>query len=167
MPRITNKRRRAEKLAALGALDILDDDALAPEHLAGVIKRKLDDPPNGVAPVDLNGAARTARWLETWSRPGGKRHPYAALWLTPGNDLPGRLERCLDAAAARLGPDGEPFVLFRADDVGVPGRNLERLLHIFAQHRIPLSLAVVPAWLTGSRWETILSLAGENASLWC
>jgi hypothetical protein len=62
----------------------------------------------------------------------------------------------------------EPLpVLFRADDVGVPSANFLRLLELFSSHRLPLCLAVVPSWLTSSRWRTFTSLVHTGSSQWC
>lgn len=58
-------------------------------------------------------------------------------------------------------------VFFRADDVAVPGRQLQRLLEIFTRHNTPLSLAVVPAWLTTPRWKAISRLGASRPNLWC
>jgi hypothetical protein len=91
--------------------------------------------------------------------------PFSALWSAPPPDLADRLDRCLDVSRYRR---ADPLrVFFRADDVAVPGRQLARLIRLFAVHRTPLSLAVVPAWLTRTRWRTLASLAGAHAGLWC
>jgi peptidoglycan/xylan/chitin deacetylase (PgdA/CDA1 family) len=51
--------------------------------------------------------------------------------------------------------------------VAVPGKRFARLLNLFKHYRIPLCLAVVPAWLTRLRWHRIKGLGGKSASLWC
>jgi hypothetical protein len=40
-------------------------------------------------------------------------------------------------------------------------------MDIFKRRRIPLCLAVVPAWLTGSRWQYLKGLGAGESSLWC
>lgn len=58
-------------------------------------------------------------------------------------------------------------VFFRADDVAVPGRQLQRLLEMFQRYALPLSLAVVPAWLTQSRWQALGRMTKNHPDLWC
>lgn len=102
------------------------------------------------------------------------------LWLSPPEDLDARLERVLEEALRSSGSN-EARVFFRADDIGVPGPQFTRLMEIFAKHRAPLSLAVVPVWLTEARWRAIQDrvdhlgakypIAGEGAqkakAIWC
>ena len=57
-------------------------------------------------------------------------------------------------------------VFFRADDVAVPGNNCRRMLEVFRKYRVPLHLAVTPAWITASRWAVLKEWAGDD-DLWC
>jgi peptidoglycan/xylan/chitin deacetylase (PgdA/CDA1 family) len=50
--------------------------------------------------------------------------------------------------------------------VGVPGDRFARLVDLFRRHRVPLTLALVPAWLTARRWRTLLEISGRDAVLW-
>ncbi|GBC63207.1 DUF2334 domain-containing protein [Desulfonema ishimotonii] len=95
------------------------------------------------------------------------KYPVSALWHDCPANIPAKLERCLrDAAERHTGP--EPItVFFRADDVGVPGKQYARLMEIFLRNRVPLSLAVVPVWLTSARWEALQEIGREAPSLWC
>ena len=58
-------------------------------------------------------------------------------------------------------------MFFRADDVAVPGDQLDELIKLFMHYRVPLCLAVVPAWLTKTRWEYLKKLSRKNPSLLC
>jgi len=58
-------------------------------------------------------------------------------------------------------------IFFRADDIGVVSGNLLRLLQLFQDHRLPLCLAVVPAWLTKPRWSVFSTLIDVNSRYWC
>jgi peptidoglycan/xylan/chitin deacetylase (PgdA/CDA1 family) len=58
-------------------------------------------------------------------------------------------------------------IFFRADDVAVPGDNCRRMLDVFRKHRVPLHLAVTPAWLTAPRWAVLKEWAGSDDDLWC
>lgn len=58
-------------------------------------------------------------------------------------------------------------VYFRADDVAVPGRQIRRLVEIFRRQACPLGLAVVPAWLTPPRWQSLRGLTRGGRNLWC
>lgn len=40
-------------------------------------------------------------------------------------------------------------------------------MKLFTHYRVPLSLAVVPAWLTGPRWKQLKRLGKKAPSLWC
>lgn len=59
-----------------------------------------------------------------------------------------------------------PFVFFRADDIGVPSDNFTRLIELFQKYSLPLCLATVPAWLTETRTEVLLKITG-NSKQWC
>lgn len=88
----------------------------------------------------------------------------AALWL----EAPRNLGRTVDALLADGTHRGAPAtVFFRADDVAVPGARFQALLALFVRHRLPLNLAVVPAWLSGPRWATLRGWAAVGEGLWC
>ena len=89
------------------------------------------------------------------------------IWRPFPSDLGYRTERCIDIASERLENKGPGHIFFRADDVAAPGRNLAKLMDIFKRHRVPLCLAVVPAWLTGKRWQYLKELGAKESSLWC
>lgn len=57
-------------------------------------------------------------------------------------------------------------MFFRADDMGVPGNGLCALSEVFIRNNAPLCLALVPAWLTLSRWRAIQA-ACPGDELWC
>ena len=57
------------------------------------------------------------------------------------------------------------MVFFRADDVGVPGAQFTRLMHTFTSRQVPIDLAVVPAWLTRTRWQALQPPAGADPLL--
>jgi len=89
----------------------------------------------------------------------------SSLWRLPPEDLKRDLrQRVHDAVSPASYPS---LVFFRADDVAVHGKQFANLIAVFKRHRVPLSMAVVPAWLTRSRWEIIRSLAGDDPALWC
>jgi peptidoglycan/xylan/chitin deacetylase (PgdA/CDA1 family) len=91
----------------------------------------------------------------------------SAIWRHLPSDLIPRTERCIDAACERLASAGSGYIYFRADDVAVPGKKFARLLSLFKHYRMPLCLAVVPAWLTRLRWQSIKTEKGQSSSLWC
>lgn len=62
------QRLRAERLAGLGALRILDDEDIQPERMAAIIAQALASPRCVTADVNLEGAENTAKWLESFSR---------------------------------------------------------------------------------------------------
>lgn len=91
----------------------------------------------------------------------------SSIWMHPPSDLSVRIQRCVEAADADLPATESGCVYFRADDVAVPGRGFDRMMDLFSDYRVPLSLAVVPAWLTHVRWNTIQTRARRSSSLWC
>jgi len=89
------------------------------------------------------------------------------IWRSFPTDLVDRTERCVHSASEQFGNKGTGHIFFRADDVAAPGRNFAKLMDIFRRQRVPLCLAVVPAWLTGRRWQYLKSLGAKEFSLWC
>lgn len=59
------QRLRAERLAAFGGMRILADDDLEPSRLADIMAGMLARRERPQPRLNLNGAAETARWLET------------------------------------------------------------------------------------------------------
>ena len=95
------------------------------------------------------------------------QNEVSPIWRHFPSDLVSRTERCIHIASQRLGNSGPGRIFFRADDVAAPGRKLAKLMDIFKRQRIPLCLAVVPAWLTGRRWQYLKGLGAMESSLWC
>jgi predicted glycosyltransferase len=62
------QRLRAERLASLGALRILDDEDIRPEKMAAIMTQTLLRSPHMMADVNLEGAENTAKWLESFCR---------------------------------------------------------------------------------------------------
>jgi hypothetical protein len=95
--------------------------------------------------------------------------PYSIskLWRHDYDDQKMDLDRCLTAALIAAGGQDSIPVFFRADDVAVPGRRFRDLVDIFSRYRVPLSMSVVPAWLTAARWSGIQGLCSKNSNLWC
>lgn len=89
----------------------------------------------------------------------------SSLWhLTPEALQRDLQQRIHDAVSPIAYPR---LVFFRADDVAVPSRNFSHMIAAFKRRRVPLSMAVVPAWLTRNRWEALRSVAGDDPALWC
>jgi len=89
-------------------------------------------------------------------------HP---MWRSVPTDMGKRIEDCLDAALERR--SGPVSIFFLADDVAVPATGFFQLADSFVGNRIPLNLAVVPAWMTEPRWRTLRQTAGEMTDLFC
>lgn len=56
----TEQELRAERLAALGAVELVREDALSPDALTAALERAVTRPPRAVD-IDTDGAARSAR----------------------------------------------------------------------------------------------------------
>ncbi len=93
-------------------------------------------------------------------------HSISRIWLSPPKDLVSRVTRCIDSALDES-EKREGIVFFRADDVAVPGKGFTRLMELFIRHRTPLSLGVVPAWLSGPRWQVLKGFEQRSSGLWC
>ncbi len=91
----------------------------------------------------------------------------SAIWRSPPDDLKLRIRRCIKEVAELKKTKRPVYILFRADDIGVPGKQFNRLIKVFTHHRAPLSLAVVPVWLTAVRWNTLKTICQGDQSLWC
>lgn len=94
-------------------------------------------------------------------------HAISIIWNKLPKDIILHLENCINNPGDSILPVRERLVFFRADDIAVPSENFSRLLSLFSRYRIPLSLAVVPAWLTDQRWKQIKILSNDFSSLWC
>ena len=93
-------------------------------------------------------------------------YPISKLWHRPRKDLDQNIDACLHAGLEKvLGKKTIP-VYFRADDVAVPGRQFKDLIQVFSRHQVPLSMAVVPTWLTQARWKAIQKICKAD-KLWC
>ena len=91
----------------------------------------------------------------------------SSIWRHPPSDLAARIEACIREARAHCSRTGPARVYFRADDVAVPGRPFYRMMELFWHYRVPLSLAVVPAWLTQDRWSSLRNTGARSSVLWC
>ena len=78
-------------------------------------------------------------------------YPISKLWNQEHENLTVDLDRCLTVALAANGCRYPIPVFFRADDIGVPGKQFRKLIHVFARYQVPLSMSVVPTWLTAAR----------------
>jgi len=94
-------------------------------------------------------------------------YPISKLWQQPHKDQSQAIDNCLRAALDKVSYRKTIPVYFRADDVAVPGRQFKDLVKVFRRHRVSLSMAVVPTWLTQSRWDITQELCRANPQLWC
>ena len=74
--RETEQLLRAERLAALGAVELVRESELTPQSLAAAIERAASRMPVAVA-IDTNGATRAAGLILAMARPGGGFAPAA------------------------------------------------------------------------------------------
>jgi hypothetical protein len=95
------------------------------------------------------------------------QNDVSPIWHRLPSDIVSRTERCVAAGCEQISHRGDAYIFFRADDIAVPGKQFTHLLGIFSQYRVPLCLAVVPAWLTRARWQALENVAPNTASRWC
>ncbi len=79
------------------------------------------------------------------------------LWARPPADAPERIGPALDRGLDRR-QGGEVRLWFRADDTAAASNEFSRIIKIFTGRRVPLALAVVPAWLTKPRAQMLRQL---------
>ncbi len=155
---------RAELLQERGLLRVLAHDDLEPRRLAALLLEALRRPPSHTT-VNLKGAATTARCLERLGKPkprGAVRHTICQPWLpTPSREREALWDDFFQRLARLRAAHPHAEVLFRGDDVAVPGRNLQRMLDIFLRTERPLLLAVVPAWLRQDHWQELLRVSRD------
>ena len=94
-------------------------------------------------------------------------YPISKIWHKPRKDLDQIINASISMGLEQHGGKKAIPVLFRADDVAVPGRQFRDLIEVFNRHRVPLSMAVVPTWLTAARWKVIQSMCRADSELWC
>jgi predicted glycosyltransferase len=132
---------RARRLERLGALRVLEPERLNAQTLAAEVGPLLRFQPSAVQ-LDMNGVENTAQLLVDLVRRrpteasshSGSRHTGIPAWLEP----------------VRETLDGLPHpssLFFRDDDCGWSDDRLLLLLDIFADFRIPVDLAAIPAAL--------------------
>ncbi len=87
---------------------------------------------------------------------------YSPVWKAP---LPG-WKGVLDEASARMTSAVLPPVFFRADNIGAASKAFDALCNLFRFYRVPLAIAVVPAWLSDTRQEKVFRAASVDEDLW-
>lgn len=92
----------------------------------------------------------------------------SAVWQRLPADWDVQLNERLCAGCEKADAGQPVRVFFRADDVAVPGVNFNRMMGLFAGYGAPLSLAVVPAWLTPERWNYLRAFEKKCVpARWC
>lgn len=89
----------------------------------------------------------------------------SALYKNLPDNTEQLLKRSIERGLAK--GTGEAKIFFRADDIGVPGKQFSQLIKLFQDHKLPLCMAVVPTWLTTARFSTLQRLTGKETSQWC
>ena len=95
------------------------------------------------------------------------RPNVSAIWRRLPSDLGARIDQCIRPGNEIADVTGGTTLFFRADDVGVPGMQFERMMELFATYGVPLSLAIVPAWLTADRWQYLNGFEKNHPARWC
>lgn len=89
----------------------------------------------------------------------------SSLWTAPFPDLGHHLRQAV-AKGLDQAPGRKCTVFFRADDIAVPGSMFASMIDTFRKHRMPLSPALVPTWLSATRWEGLMKICGSTPELW-
>ncbi len=86
---------------------------------------------------------------------------YTLAAQTIQSDLTSRIDSLCQQASSPTP------VFFRADDIGIPSLNFQKLITSFLRYKLPLCLATVPTWLTEKRLTKLQNITGKNSSQWC
>lgn len=89
----------------------------------------------------------------------------SALYRVKQSQLHQAIARHLERGIERA--TGRPLLFFRADDIGIGSHRFEQMIGCFRNHRLPLCLATVPAWLNEPRLNELRRLTGTKDSQWC
>lgn len=92
--------------------------------------------------------------------------PVSAIWKNNISTITASFDNWWDDFSAAI-PQSGCDVFFRADDIGYPGKQFSAMIEAFQEHKTPLALAVVPAWLNKQRRDDLLKELGPDLSLWC
>lgn len=90
----------------------------------------------------------------------------ASLYLDSRSDIVEQVEQAMLVGVEQLDSAQPVPIFFRADDIGVLSANFTAMMHLFSYYQTPLCLAVVPAWLTSSRWTAIGAQVDTGSKLW-
>lgn len=91
----------------------------------------------------------------------------SSIWTTVSSDAALRFFQIIETSVDQRQQKDPIPIFFRADDIGVPGAQFLRLMEIFTRYRAPISLAVVPSWLTATRWKALQSVCLRNNNRIC
>ncbi len=89
---------------------------------------------------------------------------YGAFDARLPKDIADAVKKTIDIQLEKHHPVN---LFFRADDIGVPSKNYTRMMDLFLKYRTPLCLAVVPAWMTRPRWQSMQPYVKEGGDLFC
>ena len=163
---------RAQKLADLGIVGVLQSADLAPARLAEIMEERLNASPSA-ATLNLNGVDTTVAQLQKLtekSRPigaatGAKMQsvPYqkGSLLLRSVDQGVGadvieeQLRPFLTQRAEENAPCDNLHIFLRDDDIDVDEETLRQLLDISLARDVPINLQVIPAGLTEAGYRLV------------
>lgn len=89
----------------------------------------------------------------------------SSLWKVRNPDFAPLLREALAKGLDRA-PNRKCTIFFRADDIAVPGNMFADMISLFQKHHMPLCPALVPTWLSATRWAGLMELCGSTPELW-
>ncbi len=90
----------------------------------------------------------------------------SSLYKNLPHDTESRLQNALSKGLSNT-TTGQAHIFFRADDIGVPGKQFSQLIALFHQYKLPICLAVVPTWITEDRLTVLQQETGTGQEQWC
>jgi hypothetical protein len=87
----------------------------------------------------------------------------SALYNNPIPDLKTQLHKSIAKGLSQRKQNSSSTIFFRADDIGVPSNQFKEMVSLFLHHKVPLCLAVVPAWLSQTRLDALQQVTGTSS----
>jgi predicted glycosyltransferase len=157
----TEQTLRADKLAQLGVVGVVNPSQLQPDYLAERMIQALRTPPQTpTLSLDQDGAMKTAACLqELVTRKqslSGDMVPVSFSLQNGNHQI--AWQRELRASLKLIQAEGkEVQIFFRDDDIDEDEETLIRLLDLFLSHGAPLNLAVIPDLLSDATVKRLLT----------
>lgn len=87
----------------------------------------------------------------------------STLYNSPIPDLQAQIYTSFISGLSQRNQASSSIIFFRADDIGVPSHQFKEMVSLFIRHKVPLCLAVVPAWFSQTRLSALQQITGKSS----